>query len=66
MGNTLQVSKDKVNRLITDIVNELIKLHNEPSIDNVITYSNELGKLEGICKLVNVDMDKIMKKAGLE
>ncbi|MFP9131315.1 hypothetical protein [Niallia sp. BSM11] len=66
MGDTLQVSKDKVNRLITDIVNELIKLHNEPSIDNVITYSNELGKLEGICKLVNVDMDKIMKKAGLE
>lgn len=66
MNNNLQISKEKVNRLITEIVNELIKLHNEPSIDNIIPYTHELGKLEGICKLVDVDIDKIMKKAGLD
>lgn len=58
---------------ITEIINELISLHNkanevtaDDALENIIFYSHYLGKLEGVCELLDLDMNKIMKKAGLD
>jgi hypothetical protein len=65
MNNTIEVSKDKLDRTISEIVEKLIKLHLN-RIENIVIYSHHIGKLEGICELFDIDMGKIMKKAGLD
>jgi hypothetical protein len=69
---TIEVSSYKVNMKITEIVNELIEILNRPSngdieesILNVFEYTFVLEKLQVICDIFDIDMDRIMRKAGL-
>ncbi len=71
MNDKIEVSSLKVNIKITEIVNELIEIMNkeskssEDSILHVFEYSLVLEKLQVICDIFDINMDNIMRKAGL-
>lgn len=70
MSGAIQVNTEKANAEITKIVNKLIRLNNDLENEKVSAiFEDELhyhfGRLDGICSILGVNVDKIIDKAGL-
>ena len=69
MSEVIEVSKTWANMKISEVIHELSSLDNlrgdEPAVEDVLTFTRLIGKLEGICDVLDINMSGIIEKSGL-